>query len=187
MMNSSDPPAHHAERRIEKCREIGARRARQAGLVGELLDEPQNVRSTGLRGHDARLAAREKERADAIPVTREDAGEDRGEVDEEVPLLRPAAVFRGFALSEIHRGADVQEEPRGDVTVLHEQPHPGLLHPGGHVPVDGPHVVGELVLPELRHLEPEAPEERPVVALEQSVEPPDDGPVEALEDAFGIR
>ena len=60
----------------------------------------------------------------------------------------------------------------------------GVVHARGDVPVDVADVVAELVLAQVGEVDAVAVEQGPVVALEQAVEPADDLPVEALEDAL---
>jgi hypothetical protein len=60
----------------------------------------------------------------------------------------------------------------------------GRIHASGDVPVDVPDVVAGLVLAERRQVDAGAVEQRPVVALEDAVEPADDLPVEPLEDSL---
>ena len=85
---------------------------------------------------------------------------------------------------EVDRRAQVEQEPRGDLAILEVLADVRRVHPGGDVPVDVPDVVAVLVLAQVREVHAVAVEQAPVVALEQPVEPADDLPVEALEDAL---
>jgi hypothetical protein len=58
------------------------------------------------------------------------------------------------------------------------------VHPGGDAPVDVAHVITHLVLAQVGEVHAVAAEQAAIVALEQAIEPADDLPVEALEDAF---
>jgi hypothetical protein len=60
----------------------------------------------------------------------------------------------------------------------------GRVHPRGDVPVDVADVVAGLVLAQRREIDTVAVEQAPVVALEQAIQPADDLPVEALEEAL---
>jgi hypothetical protein len=112
-------------------------------------------------------------------VTGQQAGERRHEVDQDTPLepLRLPG-------PEVDRGAEVEQEPRGDLTVLVVFANVRRIHPGGDAPVDVPDVVAVLVFAQVREVDAVAAEQRAVVALKQAVEPADDLPVEALEEAF---
>ena len=85
---------------------------------------------------------------------------------------------------EVHRRAQVEQEPRGELAVLGVLANVRRVHPRGDVPVDVADVVAGLVLAQVGEVEAVAAEQRAVVALEQAVQPADDLPVEALEDAF---
>jgi hypothetical protein len=61
---------------------------------------------------------------------------------------------------------------------------PGLVQTRGDVPVDVSDVVSGLVRAQACQVDAVAQEQAPVVALEQAVQPADDLPVEALEDAL---
>jgi hypothetical protein len=58
------------------------------------------------------------------------------------------------------------------------------VHPCGDVPVDISDVVTGLVLAERGKIDAVAVKQAPVVALQRAVQPADDLPVEALEDAL---
>jgi hypothetical protein len=85
---------------------------------------------------------------------------------------------------EIDRWAQVEQEPRRDLAILHELADVRRVHSGRDIPVDGTDVVAVLVFAEIGEVQALAPEQAPVVALEQAVEPADDLPVEPLEDAL---
>src|SRR5204863_8595433 len=110
--------------------------------------------------------------ADAIAVTREQAGEDRCEVDQEI-------AFATVDGAKIHGRRKVQQEVRVDLTVLEVLAHEGGVEARGDVPVDVPDVVAEGVFADVREVQPLALEDRAVVALEQTVQTADHGPVES--------
>ena len=86
--------------------------------------------------------------------------------------------------AEVDARRQVDEEPRRELAVLGELAHVRRLQPRGDVPVDVAHVVAGLVLAQDGEVQAVAVEQAPVVALEQAIQPADDLPVEALEDAL---
>ena len=87
--------------------------------------------------------------------------------------------------AEVHRRRAVEQQPRGDLAVLEVLPHVGRVHPRGDVPVDVAQVVAGLVLAQVRDVDPRPAEQGPVVALQPAVEPADDPPLQAAQDALG--
>ncbi len=85
---------------------------------------------------------------------------------------------------EVDRRAQVEQEPGRDLAVLDVLADVRRVHPRGDVPVDVADVVADLVLAQVGEVDAVAAEQAAVVALKQAVEPADDLPVEALEDAF---
>ena len=128
-------------RGVEQRREVRERRAAQARLAEEVLDEAQHLdpAATG-RDRVLDLAAIEHG-ADPVAAPGQEAGQGRHEVDEDGPLLA-LVVDR----AEVHRGAEVEQEPRRDLAVLVVLADVRRVHPGGDVPVDVPDVVAGLVL-----------------------------------------
>ena len=124
------------------------------------------------------LAAVE-DRADAVAVAGQEARQGRHEVDQDAPLEPLGSVG-----AEVDRRAEVEQEPRGDLAVLDVLADVRRVHPRGDVPVDVADVVAVLVFAQVGEVEAVAAEQGAVVALQQAVEPADDLPVEALEDAF---
>ncbi len=120
-----------------------------------------------------------EDRPDPVAVAGQEPRQRRHEVDQDASL-EPFGIGR----PEVDRGAEVEQEPRRDLAVLEVLADVGRVHPRGDAPVDVPDVVTVLVLAQVGEVDPVAPEQAPVVALEQAVEPADDLPVEALEDAF---
>ena len=112
----------------------------------------------------------------AIAPARQQAGQRGHEVDQHAALL----ALRLHA-AEVHRRAEVQQEPGRDLAVLEVLAHVRRVHARRDVPVDVAHVVAGLVLAQVREVHAVAVEQRAVVALEQAVQPADDRPVEALE------
>ncbi|MNS88401.1 hypothetical protein D3C72_1223720 [compost metagenome] len=117
--------------------------------------------------------------ADAVAVARQQQRHHRGEVGEQVALAHRAR-------AELDRAAQVQHEPRGDVAVFLELAHVRGLQPRGHVPVDMAHVVAGAVFAQVGQVEPEAAEQRAVVALQQPVEAAHHGPFEPAQQRLGL-
>jgi hypothetical protein len=92
------------------------------------------------------------------------------------------ACFLQVLRAEIDRRAQVEQEPRGDLALLVVFADVGCGEPRGDVPVDVPDVVAVHVLAQIGEIETVAAEEGPIVAVQHSVQPTDDGPLEAAED-----
>ena len=123
-----------------------------------------------------------EDRPDPVAVPRQHPGQRRHDVDQHAPL-QPLRLDR----PEVDRRAQVQQEPGRDLAVLEELADVRRVHPRRDVPVDVADVVAVLVLAQVGEVDAVAPEQAPVVALEQAVQPADDRPVEALEDALRRR
>ena len=89
--------------------------------------------------------------------------------------------------AEPHRRRLVEHQPGGEVAVLGVLADVRLVQPGGHVPVDVPDVVLRRVLAQVGEVDPGAAEHRAVGALQPPVEPADDLPLQAPQQAVGRR
>ena len=180
-----DAPAAGRDRAVDTARVAGAvgRRAAgtRSGRMQASMQAPTQASATpALRMH-RRLAcrtARVKDGADAVAVAREQAGDRGDEVDQLGALER-------LHRAEIHRGAQVEQEPGGDLAVFDVLADVGGVHARRDVPVDIADVVARLVLAQVGKVDAVAVEEAAVVALQQAVEPADHLPVEAQQDALG--
>ncbi len=167
---------------LEQRCEVGERRPGQSRLVQEVVDQAQDLDPAAARRDRALDPAAVEDRAHAVPVSRQQARERRDEVDEHA-ALQPV----GLGRAEIDRRAEVEQEPRRDLAVLVVLADVRRVHPRRDVPVDVADVVAVLVFAQVGEVDAVAAEQAPVVALEQPVEPADDLPVEALEDALRRR
>ncbi len=164
---------------LEERGQIGERRCLQTRMVEQVVDETQDLDPPAPRRDRALHATAVEDRPDAIPVPGQQPCERGHEVDQHAP-------FEALRLrcAEVDGGAQVKQEPGCDLAILDVLADVGRVHPGGHAPVDVPDVVAVLVLAQVREVHAVAEEQAPVVALEQAIEPADDLPVEALEDAL---
>jgi hypothetical protein len=122
----------------------------------------------------------EEDRADAVAAAGEESGDDGRELAEH-------ELFRAVDRTEAHRRRPVEQEPGRHLAVLRVLAHVGRVHARGDVPVDVPDVVARLVLAEVAEVQPDAAEDRPVVALKEAVQALDHPPLEAVEDLLGRR
>ena len=99
--------------------------------------------------------------------------------------LAQHALLGPLGRAERHRPRAVEQEPRGELAVLHEVPDEQLVHPGGDVPVDVADVVAPLVSAQVEEVGAVAAQQRSVVALQAPVESPYDLPREAAQDPLG--
>ena len=120
-----------------------------------------------------------KKRADAVAVATEESREHSDE------LARHAALFY-LARAEVDRRTQVEQEPGGDVAILVVLAHVRRGQTRGDVPIDVPDVVVILVFAQVGEIEPEAAEERPIVAVQQAVESPQHRPLEPAQHALGV-
>ena len=149
------------------------------GLRQQVVDEPQDLDAAAAGGDRPLDPAPVEHRADAVAVARQQPRERRHEVDQHAPLQ--ALGIRG---AEVDRRAQVEQEPRRDLAVLEVLADVRRVHPRRDVPVDVAHVVAVLVFAQVGEVDAVAAEQAPVIALQEAVEPADDLPVEALEDAL---
>ena len=165
---------------LEQRRQVGERRmSRRRGCAEQVVDQAQDL-DPAAAGRDRALdLAAVEHRADPVAVARQQPRERRHEVDQHAPL-EPLRVRR----PEVDRRAQVEQEPGRDLAILDVLADVRRVHPRGDVPVDVADVVAVLVLAQVGEVHAVAAEQAPVVALEQAVEPADDLPVEALEDAL---
>ena len=114
-----------------------------------------------------------------MPCTRQEARQHGDEVRGNGAL---AHVLR----AEVHRRAQVQQEPGVDFAILVVLADVGRLQARGDVPVYVPDVVVILVFAQVGEVEPEPAEKGPVIAVQQPVETADHRPFEPLQDELGI-
>jgi hypothetical protein len=101
----------------------------------------------------------------------EEARQDCDEFGQDLPLVL-------LARAEIDRGAQVQQEPGGDLAVLVVDSNVRHLRARRHVPVDMADVVVHLIFAKVSEIEADAAEQGAIVPLQQSVEPADHRPFE---------
>ncbi len=163
---------------FEEFTQIGLRRARQLGLVFEQGEDVQHMAAPASGRNDSAGTAAVEDRAHPVAAPRQQPRHHRREFGQHVALL-------DLHRAEIDRGAEIEQEPGGDLAVLVVLAHMRHLQPRGDVPVDVAHVVVELVFAQIGQIEPEAAEQRAVVALQQAVETADHRPFQPLQQ--GLR
>jgi hypothetical protein len=162
---------------ISERRGAIVRRAQQVAQVGRTglparrpvqhpVQQVQHVPAAAARRNHRVHAIAVEHRADAIAVARQDPGEHRDE-------LARHCLFLHVARAEVDRGAQVEQEPRGDLALLVVLAHVGRLQPRGDIPVDVPDVVAVHVLAQVGEVEPVAAKERPIVAVQHAVQAAD--------------
>ena len=155
----------------------GRRRVARRAL--QVVDQAQDL-DAAAAGRDRALdLAAVEDRADPVAVARQQPRQRRHEVDQDRSLLA-----LGGRRPEVDRRAQVEQEPGRDLAILDVLADVRRVHPRGDVPVDVADVVADLVLAQVGEVHAVAAEQAAVVALKQAVEPADDLPVEALEDAL---
>ncbi len=163
------PAPRQPRRGAEELAQVGGRapahRAEELAHQGEDLAPP-------LPGRDGpHVPAVVDDGTEPVAAAHEQLAEHRGELAQD-PLLGPLDGTEG------HRPGTVDHEPRRELTVFHEVPDEQLVHPGGDVPIDMADVVAPLVGAQVGEVGAVASQEGAVIALQASVEAPDDLPVE---------
>ena len=92
--------------------------------------------------------------------------------------------FRLCIGAKIHRWAEVEQEPGGDLAVFDVLPDVGRVHPRGDIPIDVADIIFGLVFAQVGKVHPIAVEQAAVIALQQAIQAADDLPVEAQQDAL---
>ncbi len=149
-------------------------------MLHQVLDELQDLVAPAPSRDRPLHGAAVEHGPDAVSAPSQEPGQSGDEIYEHGPFdaLR-------IHCPEVDRGTEVQQEPGRDLTILGVLANVRRVHPRGHVPVDGSHVVAGLVLPQVHQVQPVAAEQAAVVALEDAVEAANDLPVQALEDLLG--
>ncbi|MCY1372227.1 hypothetical protein D9M69_594190 [compost metagenome] len=146
------------------------------------MHQTQQVHAPATRGqhlvHHGLAARSVQQRADAVAVARDEPGQHRHHIAQHLALAL-------IARTEIDRGTEVQQKPGGHLAVFGEHANMRGLQAGGDVPVNVAHVVVVLVFAQVGQVQPAAPHEGAVVALQQTVEPADHGPLQTAQQ--GIR
>ena len=114
--------------------------------------------------------------ADPVAVSAEHPGQDEGEFGKHV--LLPAA-----RAADHHGRRSVEDQPRGQLTVLVEFAYLRFIEPGSDVPVDVPGIVALDVRPQSVEVEATPPPWGSVAALEAPVESPHDPPLQPEQQA----
>jgi cysteine sulfinate desulfinase/cysteine desulfurase-like protein len=156
-------------------------RARLRPAREQRLQQPQHL-AAAAAGRDHGLDAIAVEhRADRVAVARQHACQHRDEAREHL-------VLAGLARAEVHRRAEVEQEPADHLAILVVVAHVQRLQPRGHVPVDAAHVVVRLVLAHVGEVESRAAEQRAIAAVQQPVEAPQHRPLETAQQPLrGLR
>ncbi len=92
--------------------------------------------------------------------------------------------FGDLSRTEIDRGAQVQQEPGVDVTILVVVTDIGSLLAGRDIPVDMTDIVVVLVFTQIRQVQSMTAEKRPVIAVQQPVQSLDNGPLETPQEVL---
>ena len=120
-----------------------------------------------------------EQRSDGVAVSRQQPRQNGHEIDGDGALLHPFG-------AETHRRAQVQQKPGGHVPVLVVHPHVRGLQPRRHIPVDMADVVVVLVFAQIGQVHTEPAEQAAVVAVEQTVQAADHGPLQPQQDLLRI-
>ena len=173
-----------SERRLIACSpasssgaQVGERRLRQRRLLEQIVDQAQHLDAPAARRDRPLDAAAVEDRPDTVAVAREQPRQRRDKIDQHRALQ---ALHR----AEVHRRAQVEQEPGGDLAIFDILAHVGRVHARGDVPVDVANIVFGLVFAQVGKVDPVAVEQAAIIALQQAIQPADDLPVEALQDAL---
>src|SRR5207249_829064 len=143
----------------------------------ELVQDPKHLDATPARRYRTFDPGCVEGRSDAIAMSRQQARQHGGEVDEQITL----AAVDG---AEVDRWREIQKEMSVDLAVLDVLPHVVRVEPRGQRPVDLPDDIPEYVLADVSAVESPTLADRAVVAVKQTDQASDHGQVEALERAL---
>src|SRR5215212_9519697 len=115
---------------------------------------------------------------DPVAVPADHPGQDEGEFGKEVLLSAARA-------ADHHGRRSVEDEPRGQLTILVEFAYLRFIEPGSDVPVDVPGVVAFDVRPQPGEVEASTSPRGAIPALDAPVEPAYDSPFQAVQQAVG--
>ena len=172
-------PRHDPQRGFDQLGEPCSGRARSRRAVVQPIDQREHLAASAARRQHGVDAVAVEQRADAVAVPCQEARQHGDEVGGDRVLAHVAG-------AEVDRRRQVDEEPGGDLAVLGVLAHVRRLQPRGHVPVDVADGVVVLVLAQVGEIEPETAEQRPVIAVQQAVEPADHRPLEAPQQRLGV-
>ena len=167
----------HRRRGLAERRRAGALRRGPVAQLGEQAEQPGAALA---RAQHARLRAAEGDHAEPVPAPRRHVADGQRDALGDVGL----APQRG---AELHRGRDVEHQPRRHRALADVHADVRLAHPRGHVPVDVAHVVARLVGADQRQLGAGADLRRRVLAGDERLDPPHHGEVERAQDRVGDR
>ena len=89
--------------------------------------------------------------------------------------------------AEIHRRAQVEEEPRGHFSVLIVYPDIRCLETRCDVPVNVTDIVVILVFAQIRQVQPKTAKQSLVIAVQQAIEATNHRPLQAPQNVFSFR
>ena len=112
-------------------------------------------------------------------MPRQQARHRRDEIDQH----RSLQVLR-LHRAKIHRGAEVEQKPRGDLAIFDVLPDVRRVHARGDIPIDVANIVFGLIFAQIGKVHAVAVEQAAIIALQQAIQAADDLPVEALQDAL---
>ena len=184
----ADEVRHHKHRRAaldesrRRVEQFAQPRRARFGVGRPVLQAVQQVQHmlATTAGRDDRVdAAAIEQGADPVAMPRKQACQDGGEVARDMALAL-------LARAEVHRRAQVQQEPGGHLAVLGEHAHVRRGGACGDVPVDVAHVVVVLVLAQVGQVQAAATQQGAVVTLEQPVQPADHRPLQLAQQPLGV-
>src|SRR4029453_4834310 len=111
----------------------GGRRSRVRSAV-EFPSDPQCMTAPGAGRDDTCPAGVVEDGTDPVAVSAEPPGQDEGELGK--PVL-----FSAARAADHHGRRSVEDEPRGQLTILVEFAYLRFVEPGSDVPLDMPRVV----------------------------------------------
>ena len=174
-------PRHDLERRAEQLAQV---RVAPSRALRPATSCDAGCAARGARplrgGIMASTRVAVEQRADAVAMPREQARQHGDEIGRDARASSPRSEPKSTR-------AQVEQKPRGHFAIFVVLAHVRRLQPRSHVPVDVADIVVVLVLAQVGEVEAEAAKQRPVVAVQQPVEPAYDRPLEPLQDELQDR
>lgn len=145
----------------------------------DLVHDMHHMAATATCGNAVLIDAIEEDGPDLVAMMGEEARHHADKLGQDLPLV----LFPG---AEIHRRAEVEQKPGGDIPIFVVDAHMGHLGARGDVPVDMTHIVMGLVFAQVGKIEPAAAEQGAVIPLQEAVQPADHRPFQPPQQRFSL-
>src|SRR5207249_7797684 len=162
---------HDPKISLEKIAQVRRGRTGTLGPRKHPVEDVDRVAPAAPRRNHRIYLVTIEQRSDAIAVTGQEPRQHGDEFGRHETLLDMGA--------EIHRRAQVQQEPRRNFSIFIVHPDIGCQETRGDVPIDVTDIVVILVLAQIGQIQPETAKQSLIIAMKQPVQPANDGPLQS--------